>query len=345
MFNVNIVVMGKTGAGKSTLINSVFNEEVASTGAGQAVTKKNQIYSKIMDLNSFAVNTTKKIKLNFIDTVGLEIDETITNNTLNDIKKMLDKAKSVEKDNDITLVWFCVNYRSSRFESYEINLIKKLSIEYEIPFMIVVTRCISESLSELEKQIRKELPNVSISRVLAKEYKMRGGTIAPFGVNELMVTTTNDFNSKKVKILEEKLNQLDKDRQERIDDIKRMCNFCIARYADKAGKIGFLPIGCIPIIHSMCIKMVVDLNKIVGISSNKNFASEIFTDALIGAVVTPLMAIPLLSSAAASSYIEVIGEAYLKTLLSVIEFSSDEELKNNNLMAQRIKQEIKKRKK
>lgn len=345
MLNVNIVVMGKTGAGKSTLINSILKEEVASTGVGQAVTKKNEVYSKIMELNTFAVNTSKKIKLNFIDTVGLEIDETITNNTLNDIKKMLDKAKSVEKVNDITLVWFCVNYMSSRFESYEINLIKKLSIEYEIPFMIVVTRCISESLSELEKQIHAELPNISILRVLAKEYKIRGGSISQFGVNELMVTSIDDFNSKKVKILEEKLNQLDKDRQERISDIKRKCNTCIDYYASKAGKIGFLPIGCIPIIHSMCIKMVVDLNKIVGISSNKNFASEIFTDALIGAVVTPLMAIPLLSAAAASSYIEVVGEAYLKTLLSVIELSSDEELKNNKLIAQRIKQEINKRKK
>ena len=46
MSNVNLVVMGKTGAGKSTLINAVLEEDLAPTGTGQAVTKKNQLYTK-----------------------------------------------------------------------------------------------------------------------------------------------------------------------------------------------------------------------------------------------------------------------------------------------------------
>ena len=48
MRNVNIIVMGKTGAGKSTLINTVLKEEVAPTGMGQATTKKNQVYGVLM---------------------------------------------------------------------------------------------------------------------------------------------------------------------------------------------------------------------------------------------------------------------------------------------------------
>ena len=50
MKEVNIIVMGKTGSGKSTLINSVFNEDVAPTGTGRAVTRVNQIYSKTIRL-------------------------------------------------------------------------------------------------------------------------------------------------------------------------------------------------------------------------------------------------------------------------------------------------------
>ena len=35
---LNIIVAGKTGVGKSTLINSVFREELAETGMGRPVT-------------------------------------------------------------------------------------------------------------------------------------------------------------------------------------------------------------------------------------------------------------------------------------------------------------------
>ena len=42
---LNIVIMGKTGAGKSTLLNAIIEEDIAPTGIGQAVTKKNAVYS------------------------------------------------------------------------------------------------------------------------------------------------------------------------------------------------------------------------------------------------------------------------------------------------------------
>ncbi|WYX20332.1 GTPase [Achromobacter xylosoxidans] len=43
---VNILVAGKTGVGKSTLINAVFRGELAKTGAGKPVTQTTQEFSR-----------------------------------------------------------------------------------------------------------------------------------------------------------------------------------------------------------------------------------------------------------------------------------------------------------
>ena len=55
MSSANIVVMGKTGAGKSTLINSVIGEDLVPTGVGGQVTQKNKIYTKGSGLSIYMI--------------------------------------------------------------------------------------------------------------------------------------------------------------------------------------------------------------------------------------------------------------------------------------------------
>lgn len=349
MKNIDLIVMGKTGSGKSTLINAVLDEDLAPTGTGQAITKKNEVYSKKMML---PIGDTKDgqygmigCQINMYDTIGLEIDKSITNQTLEEIKKHIENTKSKMSADDVHLVWFCVNNRSSRFESYELDLIRKLSIDYEIPFVIVLTQCFSNEEGELEEQIRKSLPEVSRCRILAKDYSTRGGVVSAYGLQELIRTSINDYKFLKVNIIERKIDSLDKNREERIKNIETRGNIIISDYESKATKIGFVPGGCIPIIHGMCIKMIADLNSIAGFKSGKSFADEIFADAVIGLIATPFMAVPLLSAAVASAYVQTIGESYLKALISVIHLSSDRELTNNELMKKRLKEELSKLKK
>lgn len=350
MDKLNLVVMGKTGAGKSTLINSVLGEDTAPTGTGQAITTENVIYSKYMlvpleDENESDYYNMVGKKINLYDTVGLEIDSDVTRKTLEEIREFIVLAQDDEDDNDTTLVWFCINSRSSRFEPYEVELIRELSIHYEIPFVIVLTQCFSEEKGELEIQIREDLPEVMLVRVLAKDYKTRGGIFPAFGKDDLLRESIIHYNSNKVRILETKLDKLVQNKELRMSDLRMEGQECIERYSKKALKIGFVPLGCIPIVHGMCIKMMVDLNKLVGINSSKGFAEEIFVNAVVGIIVTPFMAIPLISAAAAPSYIETVGKDYLDMLLEVVEESTDLDLKDNELMAQRIREEIKRRKK
>lgn len=349
MKNIDFIVMGKTGSGKSTLINAVLEENLAPTGTGQAITKKNEVFSKKMML---PIGDTKDgqygmigCQINMYDTVGLEIDNTITNQTLEEIKKHIEETKAKMANDDIHLVWFCVNNRSSRFEPYELDLIRKLSIDHEIPFVIVLTQCFSDEEGELEEQIRKNLPEVSRHRVLAKDYSTRGGIIASYGLQDLIRVSINDYKSLKVNIIEKKIDSLDKNREEQIKNIEVRGNRVISDYNSKATKIGFIPSGCIPIVHGMCIKMIADLNNVAGFKSGKSFADEVFADAILGLIATPFMAVPLLSAAVASAYVQTVGESYLKALISVIHLSSDRELSDNELRKKRLKEELSKLKK
>ncbi|MBQ9490004.1 MAG: 50S ribosome-binding GTPase, partial [Lachnospiraceae bacterium] len=73
MRKANIIVIGKTGAGKSTLINSLLGERVADTGMGTAITQENKKYDRqIIAIDGLPIN------ISVYDTVGLELDKKVT---------------------------------------------------------------------------------------------------------------------------------------------------------------------------------------------------------------------------------------------------------------------------
>ncbi len=59
--HINVIIAGRTGVGKSTLINSVFQEKMADTGQGKPVTKNTREITK------------EGIPLTIFDTRGLEM--------------------------------------------------------------------------------------------------------------------------------------------------------------------------------------------------------------------------------------------------------------------------------
>lgn len=77
---LNIIVAGKTGVGKSTLINSVFREKLAETGMGKPVT---QHMRKI---------TKKGVPLAIYDTRGFELGKEVQAEVKREVTETISKG-------------------------------------------------------------------------------------------------------------------------------------------------------------------------------------------------------------------------------------------------------------
>lgn len=181
----NIIVAGITGTGKSTLINAVFDSQLAATGLGKPITNEIKEYKN------------ETVPVCIWDTVGFELDTEKSNQAIKSIKRVIsDKNSNQDQFDRIHAIWYCINSNSRRIQDNEIEFIKSL-YSIGVPFIIVLTQSISEDANELEKAIRihineEKMKNIDIVQVIAKDYRLRGCEPIPaFGLENLVKITLN----------------------------------------------------------------------------------------------------------------------------------------------------------
>lgn len=174
---VNILLIGKSGVGKSTLINSIFREKIADTGTGKPVTKHLQKISRV------------DVPVTLYDTRGLELNPKVQKQVQNEIYSVIDEKKG-SKD-AIHVAYYCIQATSSRIEESEIEMIQAIS--EKIPVVLVLTQSIGEQAANFE-QVLKEM-NLSVAAVhsvLAQPYVISDDyTVDAFGLTELITRTFN----------------------------------------------------------------------------------------------------------------------------------------------------------
>ena len=182
MTTINVVVAGKTGSGKSTLINNVFREKMAETGTGMPITQE--------------INKIEKegFPLRVYDTPGLELGgQNSTETLVGDIQDLIEKSIQSEDPNQaIHCVWYCINTQSSRVEQTEMDFIKTLvnkTKNYNVPVIIILTQAYpKKKVAAMREAIQDMyLPVHEIVPVLAEDVEMDDDyIIKAYGLDKLV---------------------------------------------------------------------------------------------------------------------------------------------------------------
>lgn len=174
--HVNILIAGNTGVGKSTLINSVFQGDLAATGQGNPVNQETKEIKK------------EGIPLSIFDTRGLENK---------DYSEILEKLEAVIRERGrrpnpkehIHIAWICILEDCRRVQDSEKDLAKRLE-SLNIPVIAVITKARADNgfrsdvISLLPSSVR------AVVRVQAIEEKLDNGSINPKqGLDELVAKT------------------------------------------------------------------------------------------------------------------------------------------------------------
>lgn len=178
---LNVMILGKTGVGKSTLINNMFSEKLAATGIGKPVTTKIRKIEK------------SGFPLAIYDTPGLELGgENAVDKLLEEVISEIQKGiNSGDIGCAIHCIWYCISTPSHRFEQTEIEFLKKFlgkTALYNIPVIVVLTQSYSKrDAKELIRTIEKEnLAIANVVPVLAEDYDIDEEYVAKaYGLDSL----------------------------------------------------------------------------------------------------------------------------------------------------------------
>lgn len=138
----NVLLLGQTGVGKSSLVNTIFGEDLATVSHTKPETRGFHIYNSPM------------IPVNIIDSEGYELADS------DDFKKSLNdyiENNFSDAEKQIHICWYCISISSARVLPYDLDNIEYLTKEKRIPTCVVFTQCdndtpegsIAKSLSEV----------------------------------------------------------------------------------------------------------------------------------------------------------------------------------------------------
>ena len=263
MSQLNLMVIGKTGTGKSTLINGMFGEDLAQTGTGFPVTMEVGSYSKnnypfiIMDWPGFELDGDNSIDVQF-----------------SEIKKVISLGNKTKKpQNMIHCILYCVSATGHRFEDAEINFVKNLLAETgknKIPVILVITQAfLKKDTLELKESIDElDLPFADIVPVLVQDVDLEDYVKKAYGLDRLAASIGRV-------IADDVKNTLECVQQVNIKMMTRRAVMYVNGYAAKAGVLGLKPLFKRKDLYPIIVSTLAAISTVYDISIESSFIETV----------------------------------------------------------------------
>ncbi len=184
-FMCNVLVMGKTGTGKSTLLNYICDADLAQTGTGKPVTGEG-IYDYVVKINNQDVR--------IYDSWGIEAGK------VDRWKELISKSLKDHGAQKSIQDWFhsviyCIQAGGGRVEDIDVEIIRQfLSDGYKITIVLTKADQVDENEeATMKKVISSELcgkagnlsKRLNIVATCAEKKITRSGETHPFGREEV----------------------------------------------------------------------------------------------------------------------------------------------------------------
>ena len=263
----NVVVIGNSGVGKSTLINSLFQSYVAETSIGEATTKQLRVYES------------EGLGFRIIDTIGFEPGLLNQSKAISAIRKWSrDSIKNDDATHQINMIWYCIDGTSRKMFKKNIDMLAHAtSVWKSVPIIVVITKSYSKPeraenvrmVYNAFKNHKKLSENLkAIVPVVATTYKIDTDlniNVTPDGLGELLTET--------VKFLPEGVNASIVDKNYFYLNQKRAMAHSVVGASALAG----LTVGLVPIpfpdgtiLTPLEVGEIKSLSKIYGVEFDKN---------------------------------------------------------------------------
>lgn len=186
----NVLIIGKSGVGKSSLVNYIFGCERQVVGVGAPVTPRG--------IKEFIYKYDEHFDIHIYDTWGLEPSAQKAEDWKKTILKEIELHDKQEISDWFNTILFCLNAKSSRVEDFELDIMEKLLSEKN-HLTIAVTHCKSKDdpdgkvlrdsiKEEMEKRGIDTLEDSNFVFVSNVKKKLIGGSVEQFGKEEIFIS-------------------------------------------------------------------------------------------------------------------------------------------------------------